>query len=66
MSEFTGIHREVLKDGTIKHVLVRDDTGHEQAKAAKDYISEGIQPAIDELPEVSTHSEYPKTGDDNG
>lgn len=66
MSEFKGIHREVLKDGTIKHVLVRDKSGHEQAKAAKDYISEGIQPDLDDLPEVSTGSEYPKTGKDNG
>jgi hypothetical protein len=66
MSEFTGIHREVLKDGTIKHVLVRDKSGHEQAKAAKDYISEGIQPDLDDLPEVSAGSEYPKTGKGNG
>jgi len=66
MSEFTGIHREVLEDGTIKHVLVRDAAGHEQAKAAKDYISEGIQPALDDLPEVPTDHEFPKTGKDNG
>jgi hypothetical protein len=66
MSEFIGIHREVLKDGTIKHVLVRDSSGHEQAKAAKDYISEGLQPDLDDLPEVPTKSEYPKAGKDNG
>ncbi|WAS99656.1 hypothetical protein [Rouxiella chamberiensis] len=60
MAEFTGIHREVLQDGTIKHVLVRDAQGNESMKAAKDYISEGIEPQLDDLPEVGTDSEYPQ------
>ncbi len=38
MSEFTGVHREVMKDGAIKHVLIRDAQGNEQSIAAKDYI----------------------------
>ncbi len=58
MAEFTGIHREVLKDGTIKHVLVRDEHGNEHVKAAKDYISEGIRPPLDDLPDVGTDSEF--------
>lgn len=66
MSEFKGIHREVLEDGTIRHVLVRDESGHEQAMAAKDYISEGIQPDLNDLPEVPTDREFPKSGKDNG
>ncbi|GBU13798.1 hypothetical protein AwEntero_23990 [Enterobacterales bacterium] len=37
MSEFKGIQREVLEDGTIKYVLVRDKAGDEQAMAAKDH-----------------------------
>lgn len=60
MAEFTGIHREVLQDGTIKHVLVRDEQGNEIMKAAKDYISEGIRPQLEDLPEVETGSEYPQ------
>ncbi|MCC3701182.1 hypothetical protein [Rouxiella badensis] len=62
MSQFTGIHREVLQDGTIKHVLVRDEQGNKQVKAAKDYISEGIRPQLDDLPEVGTDSEFPIDG----
>ena len=42
MSEFTGVHREVMKDGAIKPVLIRDAQGNEQSIAAKDYISQGI------------------------
>ncbi len=60
MAQFTGIHREVLQDGTIKHVLVRDEQGNEHVKAAKDYISEGIRPQLDDLPEVGTDSEFPQ------
>ena len=33
MSEFTGVHREVLEDGSIKHVVIRDVAGKEQATA---------------------------------
>ena len=62
MSEFTGVHREVLQDGSIKHVVVRDTAGNEQAMAAKDYISQGIQPELDELPEVGTSEEFPVSG----
>ena len=29
MSEFTGVHREVLEDGSIKHVVIRDAAGNE-------------------------------------
>ncbi|MEE8728036.1 MAG: hypothetical protein SOI28_02370 [Rahnella inusitata] len=62
MSEFTGVHREVLEDGSIKHVVIRDAAGKEQAIAAKDYISQGIQPELDELPEVGTDHEFPVSG----
>lgn len=62
MSEFTGVHREVMKDGAIKHVLIRDAAGNEQSIAAKDYISQGIEPDLNELPEVGTDSEFPVTG----
>ena len=62
MSEFTGVHREVMKDGAIKHVLIRDAAGNEQSIAAKDYISQGIEPDLNELPEVSTDSEFPVAG----
>ncbi|EIC84740.1 hypothetical protein [Serratia sp. M24T3] len=60
MAKFTGIHREVLQDGTIKHVLVRDEQGNEHVKAAKDYISEGIRPQLEDLPEVGTDTEFPQ------
>ena len=62
MSEFTGVHREVLEDGSIKNVVIRDSAGKEQAIAAKDYISQGIQPELDELPEVGTDHEFPVSG----
>ena len=62
MSEFTGVHREVMKDGAIKHVLIRDAQGNEQSIAAKDYISQGIEPDLNELPEVGTDSEFPVAG----
>ena len=62
MREFTGVHREVLEDGSIKHVVIRDAAGNEQAMAAKDYISQGIQPELDELPEVGTSEEFPVSG----
>ena len=62
MSEFTGVHREVMKDGAIKHVLIRDAQGNEQSIAAKDYISQGIVPDLNELPEVGTDSEFPVAG----
>ena len=54
MSKYQGIQREVFTDGSIKHVLVRDPQGNETAMAAKDYISEGIQPPLEDLPEVPT------------
>ena len=62
MSNFTGVHREVMKDGAIKHVLIRDAAGNEQSIAAKDYISQGIEPELTELPEVGTDSEFPVAG----
>jgi len=62
MSEYTGVRREVLKDGAIKHVVIRDAGGTEQAIAAKDYISQGILPDLNELPEVSTENEFPVAG----
>lgn len=62
MSEFTGVHREVMKDGAIKHVLIRDAQGNEQSVAAKDYISQGIEPDLNELPEVETDNEFPVAG----
>lgn len=62
MSEFTGVHREVLEDGSIKQVVIRDAAGNEQAIAAKDYISQGIEPELDELPEVRTDHEFPLSG----
>jgi hypothetical protein len=52
----------VLEDGSIKHVVIRDAAGKEQAIAAKDYISQGIQPELDELPEVGTDHEFPVSG----
>lgn len=66
MSEFKGIHREAAKDGTIKHVWGDNIAGHEQAMAAKDDISEGIQPEFNDQPEVPTDREFPKNGQDNG
>lgn len=62
MSEYTGVHREVMKDGAIKHVLIRDEAGNEQSIAAKDYISQGIEPDLNELPEVGTDSDFPVAG----
>lgn len=66
MSEFKGIYREVLKDGTIKHVQAYDIAGHEQAMAAKkDDISEGLQPDINDQPEVPA-DRAPTTGKTTG
>ncbi len=62
VSEYTGVHREVMKDGAIKHVLIRDAAGNEQSIAAKDYISQGIEPDLNELPEVGTDSDFPVAG----
>jgi len=62
MSEYTGVHREVMKDGAIRHVLIRDAAGNEQSIAAKDYISQGIEPDLNELPEVGTDSDFPVAG----
>ncbi|AEF44890.1 MULTISPECIES: hypothetical protein [Serratia] len=53
MTSFRGIKRVLLSDGAIKHVVVEDDVGDECTFAAKDYISEGIQPPLEELPEVA-------------
>lgn len=47
-----GIKRVILSDGAIKHVIVEDGLGNERTMAAKDYISEGIQPPLEKLPEV--------------
>ncbi|WP_170138736.1 hypothetical protein [Edaphovirga cremea] len=54
MSQQQGIHREILFDGSIKHVLVLDAQGNEIVMDAKDYISEGIQPPLEDLLEVPT------------
>ncbi|VTR14916.1 Uncharacterised protein [Serratia fonticola] len=47
-----GIKRVILSDGAIKHVVVEDAMGNERSLAAVDYISEGIQPPLETLPEV--------------
>jgi len=53
MTSYRGIKRVLLSDGAIKHVIVEDEVGDECTFAAKDYISEGIQPPLEELPEVA-------------
>lgn len=53
MTSYRGIKRVLLSDGAIKHVVAEDDLGDECTFAAKDYISEGIQPPLEELPEVA-------------
>ncbi|CAM4093672.1 hypothetical protein [Serratia silvae] len=52
-----GIRRVILSDGAIKHVVVEDAMGNERPLAAKDYISEGIQPPLETLPEVPAQEE---------
>ncbi len=52
MEPYRGIKRVILSDGAIKHVVVEDDLGNERILAARDYISEGIQPPLETLPEV--------------
>lgn len=47
-----GIKRVILSDGAIKHVVVEDAMGNVRTLAARDYISEGIQPPLEMLPEV--------------
>ncbi|HEI8865460.1 hypothetical protein [Serratia sp. AKBS12] len=51
MEQCRGIKRILLASGAIKHVVVEDRLGNQRAFAAKDYISEGIQPPLEELPE---------------
>jgi hypothetical protein len=52
-----GIKRVILSDGAIKHVVVEDAMGNERTLAAVDYISEGIQPPLETLPEVPAQEE---------
>ncbi len=52
-----GIKRVILSDGAIKHVVVEDAMGNEHTLAAVDYISEGIQPPLETLPEVPAQEE---------
>ena len=52
MEPYHGIKRVILSDGAIKHVVVEDGLGNEHIVAARDYISEGIQPLLEELPEA--------------
>lgn len=52
-----GIKRVILSDGAIKHVVVEDAMGSERTLAAVDYISEGIQPPLETLPEVPAQEE---------
>ena len=51
-----------LKMAASKMWFILDAAGKEQAIAAKDYISQGIQPELDELPEVGTDHEFPVSG----
>ena len=62
MRRVTGVHREVIKDGAQQRRFIRDAAGNEQSIAAKDYISQGIEPERTELPEVGTDSEFPVAG----
>ncbi|WP_431222747.1 hypothetical protein ACQ86O_21270 [Serratia sp. L9] len=52
MEVYRGIKRVILSDGAIKHVVVEDSLGNERIVAARDYISQGIQPALETLPEA--------------
>lgn len=52
-----GIKRVILSDGAIKHVVVEDAMGNERTLAAVDYISEGIPPPLETLPEVPAQEE---------
>lgn len=52
MEVYRGIKRVMLSDGAIKHVVVEDSVGNEGILAARDYISEGIQPPLETLPET--------------
>ncbi|TQI80169.1 hypothetical protein FHU10_4975 [Serratia fonticola] len=52
MESYHGIKRVILSDGAIKHVVAEDSMGNEHIFAARDYISEGIQPPLESLPEA--------------
>lgn len=50
-SSYKGVCVHFLSDGTIDHVSVEDISGNRLPLDLDDYISRGIQPPVDDLPD---------------
>jgi hypothetical protein len=56
MSSYTGLYVQRLSNGVIFGVQVLDTTGNENSLDPGDYRERGIQPPIEQLPDLEGYS----------